>query len=180
MGSGADLLQIDLCLSVILLGLLVWRVGLGGSRQHVWLLPSALEMVSGKWGRESNLLTVLRQPSCLTWWPAPLQHNKSSQWCQEHFLNYKGLVRAATVREQLKKLLVKFQVPKMSSEGGYGLSLPVALPLCSTQLDSPVLMLGQLYTLSFLHPLSANVRLGVLMERSIFYSCWLLLPPPNC
>lgn len=180
MGSGADLLQIDLCLSVVLLGLLVWRVGLGGSRQHVWLLPSALEMVSGKWGRESNLLTVLRQPSCLTWWPAPLQHNKSSQWCQEHFLNYKGLVRAATVREQLKKLLVKFQVPKMSSEGGYDLSLPVALPLCSTQLDSPVLMLGQLYTLSFLHPLSGNVRLGVLMERSIFYSCWLLLPPPNC
>ncbi|KAM4832758.1 putative ATP-dependent RNA helicase DHX35 isoform X2 [Urocitellus parryii] len=44
-------------------------------------------------------------------------HNKSSQWCQEHFLNYKGLVRAATVREQLKKLLVKFQVPKKSSEG---------------------------------------------------------------
>ncbi|XP_039720269.1 putative ATP-dependent RNA helicase DHX35 isoform X3 [Pteropus medius] len=44
-------------------------------------------------------------------------HNKNSRWCQEHFLNYKGLVRAATVREQLKKLLVKFQVPKKSSEG---------------------------------------------------------------
>ncbi|XP_045430326.1 probable ATP-dependent RNA helicase DHX35 isoform X3 [Pipistrellus kuhlii] len=46
-----------------------------------------------------------------------IKHNKNSQWCQEHFLNYKGLVRAATVREQLKKLLVKFQVPKISSEG---------------------------------------------------------------
>nr|XP_010589984.1 probable ATP-dependent RNA helicase DHX35 [Loxodonta africana] len=46
-----------------------------------------------------------------------IKHNKSSQWCQKHFLNYKGLVRAATVREQLKKLLVKFQVPKKSSEG---------------------------------------------------------------
>ncbi|KAK2109989.1 ATPdependent RNA helicase [Saguinus oedipus] len=46
-----------------------------------------------------------------------IKHNKNSQWCQEHFLNYKGLVRAATVREQLKKLLVKFQVPKKSSEG---------------------------------------------------------------
>ncbi|XP_047296310.1 putative ATP-dependent RNA helicase DHX35 isoform X2 [Homo sapiens] len=44
-------------------------------------------------------------------------HNKDSKWCQEHFLNYKGLVRAATVREQLKKLLVKFQVPRKSSEG---------------------------------------------------------------
>ncbi|XP_004698044.1 probable ATP-dependent RNA helicase DHX35 [Echinops telfairi] len=46
-----------------------------------------------------------------------IKHSKSSQWCQDHFLNYKGLVRAATVREQLKKLLVKFQVPKRSSEG---------------------------------------------------------------
>lgn len=46
-----------------------------------------------------------------------LQHSKSSQWCQEHFLNYKGLVRASVVREQLKKLLVRFKVPKKSSEG---------------------------------------------------------------
>ncbi|XP_077024747.1 putative ATP-dependent RNA helicase DHX35 isoform X2 [Tamandua tetradactyla] len=46
-----------------------------------------------------------------------IKHNKNSQWCQQHFLNYKGLLRAATVREQLKKLLVKFQVPKKSSEG---------------------------------------------------------------
>ncbi|KAG8131811.1 hypothetical protein E2320_009714 [Naja naja] len=46
-----------------------------------------------------------------------IKHNKSSQWCQEHFLNYKGLVRATIVREQLKKLLVKFKVPKKSSEG---------------------------------------------------------------
>ncbi|XP_027977777.1 probable ATP-dependent RNA helicase DHX35 isoform X8 [Eumetopias jubatus] len=50
-------------------------------------------------------------------WKSSQTHNKNSQWCQEHFLNYKGLVRAATVREQLKKLLVKFQVPKKSSEG---------------------------------------------------------------
>lgn len=46
-----------------------------------------------------------------------VQHSKSSQWCQEHFLNYKGLVRASVVREQLKKLLVRFKVPKKSSEG---------------------------------------------------------------
>ena len=60
-----------------------------------------------------------------------LQHNKNSQWCQEHFLNYKGLVRAATVREQLKKLLVKFQVPKKSSEGKN------KLPLLMTLLSVP-------------------------------------------
>lgn len=46
-----------------------------------------------------------------------LQHQKSSQWCQEHFLNYKGLLRALTVREQLRRLLNKFKVPRTSSEG---------------------------------------------------------------
>ncbi|XP_078508280.1 putative ATP-dependent RNA helicase DHX35 isoform X1 [Lissotriton helveticus] len=46
-----------------------------------------------------------------------IKYNKSSQWCQEHFLNYKGLVRATVVREQLKKLLNKFKVLKKSSEG---------------------------------------------------------------
>ncbi|XP_040186377.1 probable ATP-dependent RNA helicase DHX35 [Rana temporaria] len=46
-----------------------------------------------------------------------IKFNKSSQWCQQHFLNYKGLLRAVTVREQLKKMLSKFRVPKTSSEG---------------------------------------------------------------
>ncbi|XP_018090692.1 probable ATP-dependent RNA helicase DHX35 [Xenopus laevis] len=46
-----------------------------------------------------------------------IKFNKSSHWCQQHFLNYKGLMRAVTVREQLKKLLSKFKVPKNSSEG---------------------------------------------------------------
>ncbi|KAM9504752.1 putative ATP-dependent RNA helicase DHX35 isoform 1-T2 [Salvelinus alpinus] len=46
-----------------------------------------------------------------------LAHQKSSQWCQEHFLNYKGLQRAMTVREQLRRLMNKFKVPRTSSEG---------------------------------------------------------------
>lgn len=46
-----------------------------------------------------------------------LQHQRSSQWCQEHFLNYKGLLRAVTVREQLRRLMNKFKVPRTSSEG---------------------------------------------------------------
>lgn len=105
-------------------------------RQIAWLLPSALEIgvvrVSSNQqvGEEKGLLAVARSDLANVSSVIFLQHNKSSQWCQEHFLNYKGLVRAATVREQLKKLLVKFQVPKMSSEGGCGLPLPGAsLPL---------------------------------------------------
>lgn len=46
-----------------------------------------------------------------------LQHQKSSQWCQKHYLNYKGLLRAMTVREQLRRLMNKFKVPRTSSEG---------------------------------------------------------------
>lgn len=47
----------------------------------------------------------------------PWQHQKSSQWCHQHFLNYKGLLRATTIREQLRRLLTKFKVPWTSSEG---------------------------------------------------------------
>ena len=49
--------------------------------------------------------------------PSVLQHQKSSQWCQEHFLNYKGLLRAMTVREQLRRLMNKFKVQRNTSEG---------------------------------------------------------------
>uniref|UniRef100_A0A3B5KEU0 RNA helicase n=1 Tax=Takifugu rubripes TaxID=31033 RepID=A0A3B5KEU0_TAKRU len=45
------------------------------------------------------------------------EHQKSSQWCQKHFLNYKGLQRAMTVREQLRRLMNKFKVPRTTSEG---------------------------------------------------------------
>ncbi|XP_077439594.1 putative ATP-dependent RNA helicase DHX35 isoform X1 [Vanacampus margaritifer] len=45
------------------------------------------------------------------------QHQKSSKWCQDHFLNYKGLQRAVTVREQLRRLMTKFKVVWTSSEG---------------------------------------------------------------
>ncbi|XP_008068317.1 probable ATP-dependent RNA helicase DHX35, partial [Carlito syrichta] len=84
--------------------------------QNIFLVPSNQKSQAVRVHRkfaveEGDHLTMLNV------YEAFIKHNKSSQWCQEHFLNYKGLVRAATVREQLKKLLVKFQVPKKSSEG---------------------------------------------------------------
>ncbi|EDL96629.1 DEAH (Asp-Glu-Ala-His) box polypeptide 35 (predicted), isoform CRA_b [Rattus norvegicus] len=84
--------------------------------QNVFVFPSNQKSQATRVHRkfaveEGDHLTMLNV------YEAFIKHNKSSQWCQEHFLNYKGLVRAATVRDQLKKLLVKFQVPKMSSEG---------------------------------------------------------------
>ncbi|KAB0399044.1 hypothetical protein E2I00_004185, partial [Balaenoptera physalus] len=84
--------------------------------QNVFVVPSNQKSQAIRVHRkfaveEGDHLTTLNV------YEAFIKHNKNSQWCQEHFLNYKGLVRAVTVREQLKKLLVKFQVPKKSSEG---------------------------------------------------------------
>ncbi|XP_045050660.2 probable ATP-dependent RNA helicase DHX35 [Desmodus rotundus] len=84
--------------------------------QHIFVVPSNQKSQATRAHRkfaveEGDHLTMLNV------YEAFIKHSKNSQWCQEHFLNYKGLVRAATVREQLKKLLVKFQVPKKSSEG---------------------------------------------------------------
>ena len=45
------------------------------------------------------------------------QNGKNSRWCDDHFLNYKGLKRAAEIREQLKRLLQRFKVPLVSCEG---------------------------------------------------------------
>ncbi|XP_039590993.1 probable ATP-dependent RNA helicase DHX35 isoform X2 [Polypterus senegalus] len=61
--------------------------------------------------KEGDHLTMLNI------YEAFVKNNKSSQWCKERFLNYKGLQRAVTVREQLQRMLAKFKVPKTSSEG---------------------------------------------------------------
>ncbi|XP_058535533.1 probable ATP-dependent RNA helicase DHX35 isoform X1 [Ochotona princeps] len=84
--------------------------------QNIFVIPSnqksqAIRMHRKFAVEEGDHLTMLNV------YEAFIKHNKNSQWCQEHFLNYKGLMRAATVREQLKKLLAKFQVPKTSSKG---------------------------------------------------------------
>ncbi|XP_059934787.1 probable ATP-dependent RNA helicase DHX35 isoform X2 [Mesoplodon densirostris] len=84
--------------------------------QNVFVVPSnqksqAIRMHRKFAVEEGDHLTMLNV------YEAFIKHNKNPQWCQAYFLNYKGLVRAVTVREQLKKLLVKFQVPKKSSEG---------------------------------------------------------------
>ncbi|XP_050763515.1 probable ATP-dependent RNA helicase DHX35 isoform X3 [Gymnogyps californianus] len=84
--------------------------------QNIFVIPPNQKAQAARQHRkfaveEGDHLTMLNV------YEAFVKHSKSSQWCQEHFLNYKGLVRASVVREQLKKLLVRFKVPKKSSEG---------------------------------------------------------------
>ncbi|KAJ7400248.1 putative ATP-dependent RNA helicase DHX35 [Pitangus sulphuratus] len=84
--------------------------------QNIFVIPPNQKAQAARQHRkfaveEGDHLTMLNV------YEAFVKHSKSSQWCQDHFLNYKGLVRASVVREQLKKLLVRFKVPKKSSEG---------------------------------------------------------------
>lgn len=43
-----------------------------------------------------------------------IKYKKSSKWCHEYFLNYKGLCRAVEIRHQLSRILKKFNVPLVS------------------------------------------------------------------
>uniref|UniRef100_A0A8B9JWN2 DEAH-box helicase 35 n=1 Tax=Astyanax mexicanus TaxID=7994 RepID=A0A8B9JWN2_ASTMX len=84
--------------------------------QNIFVFPSDQKKAAAREHRkfavaEGDHLTMLNV------YEAFVKHQKSSQWCQEHFLNYKGLVRAMSVREQLRRLLNKFKVPRTSSEG---------------------------------------------------------------
>ncbi|XP_048253674.1 probable ATP-dependent RNA helicase DHX35 [Haliotis rufescens] len=45
-----------------------------------------------------------------------LKYGKNSKWCHEYFLNYKGLCRAVEIRNQLHRLLKKYNVPLNSCE----------------------------------------------------------------
>lgn len=94
------------------------RCGWRWSFDHAECLRGFREGQEMAWDAIARIFT---QTQFLFWKINPLfyvlQHQKSSQWCQEHFLNYKGLLRAMTVREQLRRLLNKFKVPRTSSEG---------------------------------------------------------------
>ncbi|XP_048578247.1 probable ATP-dependent RNA helicase DHX35 isoform X2 [Nematostella vectensis] len=46
-----------------------------------------------------------------------LKHKKSSRWCHDNFVNYKGLMHSVKIREQLKKLLQHFKIPIVSCDG---------------------------------------------------------------
>uniref|UniRef100_A0A4W3JJF1 Probable ATP-dependent RNA helicase DHX35 n=2 Tax=Callorhinchus milii TaxID=7868 RepID=A0A4W3JJF1_CALMI len=84
--------------------------------QNVFVVPPNQK---GPAAREHRKFAVAEGDhiTMLNIYDAFIKAKKSSQWCLKYFLNYKGLVRATTVREQLKKLLSKFKVPKNSCEG---------------------------------------------------------------
>ncbi|XP_077982513.1 putative ATP-dependent RNA helicase DHX35 [Glandiceps talaboti] len=84
--------------------------------QNIFLSPSKQKAAAEKAKRnfsvaEGDHITLLNV------YEAFIQHNKSSRWCHENYLNYRGLTRATSIREQLKKIAKKFKIKMVSSEG---------------------------------------------------------------
>eukprot|EP00081_Caenorhabditis_elegans_P028417 NP_872264.1 Uncharacterized protein CELE_Y108F1.5 [Caenorhabditis elegans] len=48
-----------------------------------------------------------------------VENGRSKKWCSDHFVNYRGLMRADNVRSQLVRLLKRFEIEKVSSRGHY-------------------------------------------------------------
>ncbi|KAI9017376.1 hypothetical protein BC832DRAFT_544392 [Gaertneriomyces semiglobifer] len=46
-----------------------------------------------------------------------IRANKSSKWCYNHFINYKSMTRAVSIRNQLKRYLTRFGMEIRSCEG---------------------------------------------------------------
>lgn len=45
------------------------------------------------------------------------QNHRSSKFCRQYYLNYKGLLRALSIRQQLKNVLSRFSLPIESCNG---------------------------------------------------------------
>jgi len=84
--------------------------------QNIFLAPSRQKAAADNAKRkfsvhEGDHVTLLNV------YEAFVKYKKSSRWCHENFLNYKGLCHALKIREQFKKLLLQFKVPLVSCDG---------------------------------------------------------------
>lgn len=60
---------------------------------------------------EGDLITLLNV------YNAFVKCGRIKQWCVEHCLNYKGLIRAQEMRNRMEKMVSKFNVPLLSANG---------------------------------------------------------------
>ena len=84
--------------------------------QNIFLSPSKQKAAADNARRkfsvyEGDHITLLNV------YMAFMKYKKSSRWCHDHFVNYKGLCHAVKIREQFKKLLLQFKVPLISCDG---------------------------------------------------------------
>ena len=53
----------------------------------------------------------------ITAYNAFTRYGRSSSWCKAHALNFRAMSRAVSVRSQLSKYMMRFDLPKQSCEG---------------------------------------------------------------
>jgi ATP-dependent RNA helicase DDX35 len=46
-----------------------------------------------------------------------IRHNKSAEWCHQHQVNYRSMLRAVEIRNQLRKYLKRWKIPIISCQG---------------------------------------------------------------
>lgn len=82
--------------------------------QNVFLTPTKQKISANKAKRlfsveEGDHITMLNV------YEAFMKSGKNSHWCSENFLNYKGLSRAVEIRNQLMKIMSRFEAKNMPS-----------------------------------------------------------------
>ncbi|KAK6185965.1 hypothetical protein SNE40_008091 [Patella caerulea] len=81
--------------------------------QNVFVTPSSQKIKADK-ARRKFSVEEGDHISLINVYEAFLKFGKNSRWCHEYFLNYKGLCRAVEIRNQLKRMLMKFKIPLIS------------------------------------------------------------------
>ncbi|BFZ19516.1 hypothetical protein BsWGS_22555 [Bradybaena similaris] len=83
--------------------------------QNVFITPSDKKVASE---RERRKFSVLEGDhlTLVNVYRAFIKFGQNSKWCHEHCLNYKGLLRAVEISNQLGRLLEKFKVKIVSCE----------------------------------------------------------------
>lgn len=54
---------------------------------------------------------------CSVAYNAFTKYGRSSSWCKAHALNFRAMSRAVSIRSQLKKYMIRFNLPLQSCEG---------------------------------------------------------------
>lgn len=90
--------------------------------QHIFVTPSGRKQTADKAKLkftciEGDHLTMLNVFRAFEQKIAKGNHKALSNWCGQNYLNYKSLVRAIQIRQQLSSLLKKFKIDVDASSG---------------------------------------------------------------
>ncbi|XP_060582526.1 probable ATP-dependent RNA helicase DHX35 [Ruditapes philippinarum] len=84
--------------------------------QNVFVSPSGQKHTANRIRRKFSVEEG-DHVSLVNVYRAFIKYDKSAKWCHENLLNFKGLVRATEIREQLLRMIKRFNIPVISCEG---------------------------------------------------------------